>query len=82
MHFLSSYSKCMQQVAPLLHIFTEEVESLVLKLLLRFLDATYVSTLSTLSEVDDDDNYVPLGEVFVSTALLYTLKMLWKTFFK
>ena len=57
----------MQQEAPLLHIFIEEIESLVRKLLLRFMDAGYVSTLFTLSEVcvDDNDNYLPLGEVFV-----------------
>ena len=57
----------MQQEAPLLHIFIDEVEGLVCKLLLRFMDARYVGALPSLSEVciDDKTKYLSLGEVFV-----------------
>ena len=67
--FLSNehFNKCMHQEAPLLYVFIEEVESLVWKLLLRFMDASYIGMLPTLSEVctDDEERYLPLEEVFI-----------------
>ena len=68
----------MQQEAPLLHVFIDEVEGLVRKLLLRFMDARYVGALPSLFEVciDDETKYLSLGEVF-GTVLLFTLKKLW-----
>ena len=64
---INCFNKFMQQEAPLLHVFTDEVEGLVRKLLLRFMDARYVGALPSLSEVciDDETKYLSLGEVFV-----------------
>ena len=57
----------MQQQAPLLHVFMQEIERLVHKLLLRFMKSDYVCNLSTISEayLDDEAQYLPLDDVFV-----------------
>ena len=73
---INYFNKCMQQEAPLLHIFIEEVESLVRKLLLRFMDASYIGSLPALSGVciDNEEKYLPLDEVFVGHSTLSYLE--------
>ena len=64
---INYFNKCMQRQAPLLHVFMEEIEGLVRKLLLRFMKSEYVCELSNVGEasLDDEDKYLPLNEVFV-----------------
>ena len=64
---INYFNKCMQQKAPLLHVFMQEIQGLVQKLLLRFMKSDYVCKLATISEasLDDEAQYPPLDEVFV-----------------
>ena len=65
---INYFNKCMQQQAPLLHVFMQEIEGLVCKLLLRFMKSDYVCKLSTIigeACLDDEAQYLPLDEVFV-----------------
>ena len=64
---INNFNKCMQKQAPLVHLLQQELESLIRKLMLRFMQVKCVtdSTDVTTIDVNDSENFLPLEEVFV-----------------
>ena len=63
----------MQQESPVLHVFQQELNSFVRKLLLRCMKPDYSLSFSSALEVDID-NELPLHEVFLGDATLQYLE--------
>ena len=65
--FIKYFNKCMQQQAPLLYVFMQEIQDLVQKRLLQFMKSDYVCKLAIISEasLDNEAQYLPLDEVFI-----------------
>ena len=57
----------MQQQSPILHVLYQELDGLVQKFLLRFMNSEYVYAAEHVSQVcsDNSEEYLPLHEVFV-----------------
>ena len=64
---INNFNKCMQKQAPIVHLLQQELESLIRKLMLRFMQVKCVtdSVDVTVIDVSDSGNYLPLEEVFV-----------------
>ena len=59
-----------------LHILNQELEGLVKKLLLCFMNAEYVCAISDVSEVnlDDAEYYLPIEEVYIGQSMMLYLE--------
>ena len=71
---ISNCNKLMQQQAPVVHVLNQELDGLLKKVLLRFMKAEYVCSISNASEVnlDNQEHYLPLEEVYTGqSARLY-----------
>ena len=57
----------MQQQSPILHVLYQELDGLIRKFLLRFMNSEYVCAAEHVSQVwiDNSEEYLPLHEVFV-----------------
>ena len=66
----------MQKQSPILHVLYQELDGLIRKFLLRFMNSEYVCAAEHVSQVciDNSEDYLPLHEVFVVKTHHHTLK--------
>ena len=62
-----AFNSYMQQQSPILHVLYQELDGLIRKFLLQFMNSEYVCAAEHVSQVciDNSEEYLPLHEVFV-----------------
>ena len=64
---VNNFNRYMQQQSPILHVFYQELDGLIRKFLLRFMNSEYLSAAEHVSQVciDNSEEYLPLHKVFI-----------------
>ena len=65
---VNNFNRYMQQQSLILHVLYQELNGLIRKFLLQFMNSEYVYAAEHVSQVwiDNSEEYLPLQEVFVS----------------
>ena len=72
---VNNFNRYVKQQSPILHVLYQELDGLIRKFLLRFMNSEYVCAAEHVSQVciDNSKEYLPLHKVFLG---LYTLSYL------
>ena len=64
---VNNFNKYMQQQSPILHVLCQELDGLIRKFLLRFINSEYLCAVEHVSQecINNSEEYLPLHEVFV-----------------